>query len=78
MKLRTDLLANLRPEEVMESVEANNHRYKAEPLFSQTGTGSLSSASTSERASEVERNTDLILKLTKRAGQLGKTDSSEK
>lgn len=67
MKLRTDLLAKLRPEEVMESVEANNHRYKAEPLFSKTGTGSLSSASTSERANEVERNTDLIQKLTQRA-----------
>jgi hypothetical protein len=78
MKLRTDLLAKLRPEDVMESVEAHNHRYKAEPLFSKTGTGSLSSASTSERASEVERNTDLIRKLTKRAGALGKSNPSGK
>ncbi len=78
MKLRTDLLAKLRPEEVVESVEANNHRYKAEPLFSKTGTGSLSSASTSERANEVERNTGLIRKLTKRAEQLGKSDSGKK
>ena len=67
MKLRTDLLNNLRPEDIMESVEESNHRYEAEPLFSQTGTGSLSSASPRERASEVERNTDLIRKLTKRA-----------
>ena len=72
MRLRTDLLAQLRPEEVMESVEANHHRYKAEPLFSRTGTGSLSSASTSERASEVARNTALIEKLTARAAAAGK------
>ena len=78
MKLRTDLLAKLLPEEVMQSVEAHNHRYKAEPLFSQTGTGSLSSASTSERANEVERNTDLIRKLTQRAEQTGKPGSGKK
>lgn len=73
MKLRTDLLAKLRPEDVLESVETHNHRYKAEPLFSKTGTGSLSSASTSERANEVERNSVLIRKLTKRAGTPGKS-----
>ena len=78
MKLRTDLLAKLLPEEVIQSVEAHNHRYKAEPLFSQTGTGSLSSASTSERANEVERNTDLIRKLTQRAEQTGKPGSGKK
>ena len=78
MKLRTDLLAKLLPEEVIASVEAHNHRYKAEPLFSQTGTGSLSSASTSERANEVERNTDLIRKLTQRAEQTGKPGSGKK
>lgn len=76
MKLRTDLLAKLRPEDVMESVETHNHRYKAEPLFSETGTGSLSSASTSERANEVERNTGLIRKLTKRAQSTGKSKGS--
>jgi hypothetical protein len=75
MKLRTDLLAQLRPEDVLESVEAHHHRYKAEPLFSQTGTGSLSSASTSERAHEVARNTALIRKLTQRAAASGKKDS---
>lgn len=71
MKLRTDLLAKLRPEDVMESVEAHNHRYKSEPLFSQTGTGSLSSASTGERASEVARNTALIRRLKRRAANSG-------
>jgi len=78
MKLRTNLLAKLLPEDVMESVETHNHRYKAEPLFSKTGTGSLSSASTSERASEVERNTELIRKLTKRAQPAGKNNGSKK
>jgi hypothetical protein len=78
MKLRTDLLAKLRPEDVMESVETHNHRYKAEPLFSKTGTGSLSSASTDERASEVERNKDLIRKLTKRAAAPGKNNPEGK
>lgn len=73
MKLRTDLLAKLRPEDVMESVEAHNHRYKAEPLFSKTGTGSLSSASTGERANEVTRNTALIRKAMKRAAKPGKS-----
>ena len=71
MKLRTDLLVKLRPEDVMESVETHHHRYKAEPLFSQTGTGSLSSASTGERASEVTRNTAFIRKLTQRAASDG-------
>lgn len=78
MKLRTDLLTKLRPEDVMESVEINNHRYKADPLFSKTGIGSLSSASTSERASEVERNTDLIRKLTKRAQSAGNSSDGKK
>ena len=78
MKLRTDLLAALRPEDVMESVETHNHRYKAEPLFSQTGTGSLSSASTGERADEVTRSTVLIRKLTRRAKVPGKSDTGGK
>ncbi len=75
MTLRTDLLAQLRPEDVMESVETHRHRYKAAPLFSQTGTGSFSSASTEERAKEVTRNTDLIQKLTLRAACSGKSNS---
>ena len=78
MKLRTDLLAQLRPEDVMESVEAHHHRYKAAPLFSQTGTGSLSSALTSERASEVTRSTALIRKLKRRAKVPGKSATGKK
>ena len=41
MKLRFDLVEKLTPEMLMESVLANNHRYKAEPLLSRTGVGSL-------------------------------------
>ena len=67
MKLRLDLLEHLRPEDVMEEVLANNHRYKPEPLFSKTGTGTLSSASTEERASEVQRSTELIQKAMERS-----------
>jgi hypothetical protein len=72
MKLRLDLLEHLRPEDVMEEVLANNHRYKPEPLFSKTGTGSLSSASTEERASEVQRSTELIQKAMERSRLSGR------
>lgn len=72
MKLRLDLLEHLTAEDLREEVLANNHRYKSEPLFSKTGTGSLSSASTEERANEVRRNTALIRKLTQRARKSGK------
>ena len=36
MKLRFDLVEEITPEMLMESVLANNHRYKAEPLLSKT------------------------------------------
>ncbi len=78
MKLRLDLLEQLRPEDLLEEVLANHHRYKPEPLFSKTGVGSLSSASTEERASEEARNTALIQKLTQRAQQAGKTSAAKK
>ncbi len=77
MKLRLDLLEHLRPEDVMEEVLANNHRYKPEPLFSKTGTGSLLSASTEERASEVQRSTELIKKAMERSKQSGQSSSKE-
>jgi len=72
MKLRLDLLEHLTDEDIMASVLENNHRYKPEPLFSKTGTGSLSPASTGERAREVERATELTRKLEERARQSGK------
>ncbi|MGV3660357.1 MAG: hypothetical protein ACO1TE_09225 [Prosthecobacter sp.] len=78
MKLRLDLLEAMTEQDLLEEVLANNHRYKPEPLFSKTGTGSLSSASTEERASEEERNTDLIQKLTRRVQQSGKSSGSGK
>ena len=72
MKLRLDLLEHLSDADILEEVLANNHRYKPEPLFSKTGVGSLSSASTVERAREEERSTALIVKLTQRVQQTGK------
>jgi hypothetical protein len=50
MKLRTDLVKHLTKEDFMEEVLAHNPRYKPEPNFSKTGAGSLSSASTEDRA----------------------------
>ena len=67
MKLRLDLLAHLTTEDVTEEAQAKVHRFKPEPLFSETGTGSLSSASTKERANEVECST----LLAQRAEQAG-------
>ena len=72
MKLRLDLLEHLTDEDILQEVLTNNHRYKPEPLFSKTGVGSLSSASTGERASEATRSTALIAKVTQRAQRTGK------
>ena len=72
MKLRLDLLEHLKDEDILEEVLANNHRYRPEPLLSKTGVGSLSSASTEERAQEAERSTALIQRLEERAQKSGK------
>ncbi len=72
MKLRFDLAEKVTPEMVMESVLANNHRYKAEPLLSKTGTGSLSPASTEERANEEKLSSDITPKLMRKSGNAGK------
>ena len=71
MKLRLDLLEQLTDEDIMEEVLANNHRYKPEPYFSKTGVGTLSSASTEERAQEEARNTALIQRLEARLKESG-------
>lgn len=71
MKLRLDLLEHLTAEDIAEEAAANVHRFKPEPLFSQTGTGSLSSASTSERAREVQHSMELTRKLETRAKAAG-------
>ncbi len=60
---------------VLEEALANQHRYKAEPLFSKTGTGSLSSASTNDSAAETERSMARIQKLTQIAKENGSTDT---
>ena len=72
MKIRTDLLKKLTPEMMLEGVVMNNHRYAPEPRLSKTGVGSLSSASTEERAKEDALSTGIIKKLTKKSGSSGK------
>ena len=74
MKLRLDLLEHLTDQDILEEVLANNHRYKPEPNFSKTGVGSLSSASTEERAQEEARSTALIERLKKRLRESGQKD----
>jgi hypothetical protein len=71
MKLRLDLLEHLTTEDVIEEAQATVHRFKPEPLFSKTGTGSLLSASIEERASEVKRSMELAKRLVQRAKQAG-------
>ena len=75
MKLRLDLLEHLTDEDILEEVLANNHRYKPEPLFSKTGVGSLSSASTEERAQEEARSTARIQRAMERLKQSGTADN---
>ena len=72
MKLRTDLLAGVTPDMLLEGVVMNTHRYKPEPRLSKTGVGSLSSASTAERAKEDALSTAIIRKLTKKSADAGK------
>ena len=74
MKLRLDLLEYLTMEDIAEVALANNPRYKPEPLFSKTGTGSLSPTSTEDSAREVAHNTELIRKVEQRQVQAGKPD----
>jgi len=71
MKLRLDLLEHLTDQDILEEVLANNHRYKPEPLFSKTGVGSLSSASTEERVQEEARSTARIQRAMQRLKQSG-------
>ena len=77
MKLRLDLLEQLRDEDILAAVVENTHRFKPEPLFSKTGVGSLLSASTEERAREVAHSMELTRKLEERARQSGKSDGEK-
>jgi hypothetical protein len=77
MKLRLDLLEHLSDEDILEEVLANNHRYKPEPILSKTGVGSLSSASTEERAQEEARSTARIQRAMQRLKQSGAKSKSK-
>jgi hypothetical protein len=72
MKLRLDLLQHLTADDIRQAAEDSVHRFKPGPLLSKTGTGSLLSASTGERAKEVEHGMDLTRTLTSRAKKAGK------
>ncbi len=75
MKLRLALLEHQTDEGLLEEALANNPRYKPEPLFSKTGSGSLSPTSTEDSAREVAHNTELIRKVEARQKQAGKPDA---
>jgi hypothetical protein len=75
MKLRPDLVQKVTPQMVEQEALANRHRYQPEPLFSQTGSGSLSSASTNDSAAEEKRSMERIQKLTKPVKRHGKGDA---
>ena len=77
MKLRLDLLEQMTPADIAEQAEKNVHRFKPEPLFSKTGIGSLSPASTNERALEVEHSMELTQKLERRARKAGKKSGTK-
>ncbi len=64
---------HLKAEDIAKAAAASVHRYKPEALFSKTGAGSLSPASTRQRASEEAHSTTLIRKLKQRAQRSGKT-----
>jgi hypothetical protein len=78
MKLRTDLLEHLTGKDLRQAAMDSVHRYKPEPLFSKTGTGSLSSASTEERAKEVAHSMELTRKLQRRAQRTGKNSGAKR
>jgi len=73
MKLSLDLLAQLTAADVLQEAAANQHRYKAEPTFSKTGTGHLSPRSMADSAREAERSEALTRKLTQRLQKNGKS-----
>ena len=72
MKLRLDLLQHLTADDIRQAAADWVHRFKPGPLLSKTGTGNLLSASTGERAKEVEHGMDLTRTLTSRAKKAGK------
>ncbi len=77
MKLRLDLLEHLTAEDLRQAAEESVHRFKPEPNFSKTGTGTLSPASTEERAKEVKHSMELTRRLEQRARQNRKPSDSK-
>jgi hypothetical protein len=75
MKLRLDLLEQLTPANVLKDAAANQHRYKAEPSFSQTGIGHLSPRSIEDSANEAARSQALTRKLMRRLKKNGKKNA---
>lgn len=73
MKLRLDLLEHLTAADILEEAAANQHRYKAEPTFSKTGTGHLSPRSMTDSVKEGARSEALTQKLTMRLQKNGKS-----
>ena len=67
MKLRIDLLDSITPDDILEEARRNQWRYSAEPIFSQTGVGSLSPMSIEDQAKEAEHNVAFVRKLERRA-----------
>jgi len=65
-RLRTDLLKYLTDKDILESVLANNHRYKSEPLFSKIGVGYSAPATPEDREQEMKRSEALIRRLKQR------------
>ena len=78
MKLRLDLLEHLTAEDIRKAAEESVHRFKPEPNFSKTGIGTLSSASTEERAREVAHSMELTRTLERRARRNGKSSASKR
>ena len=75
MKLRLDLLEQLTAADILKEAAANQHRYKAEPSFSKTGTGYLSPRSMTDSANEAVRSEALTRKLTRRLQKTGKNSA---
>jgi len=76
MKLRLDLLEHLTAEDILQEAQANQHRYKAEPSFSKTGTGYLSPRSMEDSVNEAAHSEALTRKLTERLKLSGNKSGS--
>ncbi|MDK3155746.1 hypothetical protein QPK87_04020 [Kamptonema cortianum] len=66
MKLRIDLLEYLTEEDLLEQALANQHRYKAEPVFAKTGVGYLAPTSPEDMERDQKFSEELHKKLLAR------------